>query len=66
MDTGTALADPAEVAQWLDTVGLVRADVGRLTTAGMLSGLMAGPGKGWSVLPSGRVLGGVIARASQQ
>jgi hypothetical protein len=35
-----ALAAPAEVDDWLDAVGRVRADVGRLTTAGLLSELL--------------------------
>jgi hypothetical protein len=35
-----ALAQPAEVDDWLDASGRVRADVGRLTTAGLLSELL--------------------------
>ena len=34
------LAAPADVDDWLDAVGRVRADVGRLTTAGLLSELL--------------------------
>ena len=58
----TAVADPADVDDWLDAAGRVRADLGRLVTAGMLSELLdpdaglratagqspAVPGEGWA------------------
>lgn len=40
VDVTTALAGDAEVDDWLDAAGRVRADLGRLVTAGMLSELL--------------------------
>ncbi|ROO87571.1 hypothetical protein EDD29_5184 [Actinocorallia herbida] len=62
IDLTTAVADPVDVDDWLDAAGRVRADVGRLVTAGMLSELLepgaglratagqspAAPGEGWA------------------